>query len=241
MDEEIGDDMKNICKDYITNSYYKAYDKRYYQVYSNNMLWSSKEPTKEVIEFLKRYDCKKSDLVLDLGCGEGRDAIFLLDNEYNVLAVDYSINVIEKCNNLSNNKYKDSFMQFDIMKDEIDKKFKYIYSIAVLHMFVTDEHRNLFLKFIREHLTDDGVALICVLGDGVKEYSSDITKSFENTKRVVMNNNTNIEIATTSCKIVSWETLEKEIINNDLNIKEKWISKEIPEFTNLMCCILTIN
>lgn len=239
MDEEIGDDMKNICKDYITNSYYKAYDKRYYQVYSNNMLWSSKEPTKEVIEFLKRYDCKKSDLVLDLGCGEGRDAIFLLDNEYNVLAVDYSINVIEKCNNLSNNKYKDSFMQFDIMKDKLDKKFKYIYSIAVLHMFVTDEHRNLFFKFISDHLTDDGVALVCVLGDGVKEHSSDITKSFENTKRVVMNNNTNIEVVTTSCKIVSWATLEKEIINNDLNIKEKWISKEIPEFTNSMCLVIS--
>lgn len=226
-------------KEDIVDSYYKAYDKRYYQVYSNDMLWSSKEPTKEVLEFLKRYNCQKSDLILDLGCGEGRDAIFLLDMKYNVLAVDYSINVIEKCNNLSNNKYKDSFMQFDIMKDGLTKKFKYIYSIAVLHMFVTDEHRNLFFKFVKDHLTDDGVALICILGDGVKEHSSDITKSFENTQRVVMNNNTNIEIAATSCKIVSWETLEKEIINNDLKIKEKWISKEIPEFTNSMCVVIS--
>lgn len=225
-------------KENITDSYYKAYDKRYDQVYSNNMLWSSKETTKEVLEFLKRYNCQQSDLILDLGCGEGRDTIFLLNRGYNVLGVDYSINVIKKCNKLSNNKYKDSFMQFDIIKDKLDKKFRYIYSIAVLHMFVTNEHRNLFLKFIREHLTDDGVALICVLGDGIKEHSSDITKSFENTKRVVMNN-TNIEIATTSCKIVSWKTLEKEIANNDLNIKEKWISNEIPEFTNSMCVVIS--
>lgn len=223
----------------IFDNYYKAYDKRYCQVYTNNLLWSSKEPTKEVIEFLRKYNCYKKDLVLDLGCGEGRDAISLLDMGYNVLAVDYSINVIKKCNDLSNNKYRDHFMQFDIMKDRLNKKFKYIYSIAVLHMFVTDEHRNIFLKFVRDHLTEDGVALICVLGDGIKEYSSDITKSFENTKRVVMNNNTNLEIAATSCKIVSWETLEKEIVANGLNIKEKWVSKDIPEFTNSMCVVVS--
>ena len=35
----------------------------------------------------------KNDNILDLGCGEGRDSIYLLDNGYDVLAVDYSINV----------------------------------------------------------------------------------------------------------------------------------------------------
>lgn len=223
----------------INDSYYKAYDKRYQQIYANNMLWSSKEPTKEVVNFLKKYNCQEKDLILDLGCGEGRDAIFLLNEGYNVLAVDYSTNVILKCNELSNAKYRDSFRQLDIMQDELREKFKYIYSIAVLHMFVTNNHRNLFFKFIRDHLTDDGVALICVLGDGEKEYSSDIIKSFEDTKRVVMNNNSTLEIATTSCKIVNWETLKKEIINNNLKIKESWISNEIPEFTSSMCIIVS--
>lgn len=223
----------------IIDNYYKAYDKRYYQVYSKNMLWSSKKTTKEVIRFLNNFNCSKEELILDLGCGEGRDAIFLLNEGYNILAIDYSINVIKKCNDLSNNKYRNSFMQFDIFNDKLDKKFKYIYSIAVLHMFVTNEHRKLFFKFIREHLIDDGVALICVLGDGKEEYYSDITKSFENTKRVVMNNNTSIEIATTSCKIVSWKTLEKEVIDNNLKIKEKWISNEIPEFTSCMCMVIS--
>lgn len=223
----------------IKDNYYKAYDKRYNQVYKKNMLWSSQDPTKEVIDFLKKYNYQNKDSILDLGCGEGRDAIFLLDKGYNVTAVDYSINAINKCNNLSNNKYKNSFMQFDIMKDKLDKKYKYIYSIAVLHMFVTEEHRNKYYQFIKEHLTEDGVALICILGDGINEHASDITKSFENTKRVVLNNNTNINIATTSCKVVNWQNLEKEIKNNKLKIKEKWISKDIPEFSSSMCIIIT--
>lgn len=223
----------------INESYYKAYDKRYYQVYLNNMLWSSKEPTTEVINFLTDYNCQKEDLILDLGCGEGRDAIFLLNKGHNVLAVDYSVNVIKKCNELSNNKYKNSFIQFDIMKDKLDKKFKYIYSVAVLHMFVIDEHRNSFLGFINEHLTDDGVALICVLGDGKQEYFSDITKSFENTRRLVMNNNSNLEVVTTSCKVVNWENIEREIIQNDLKIRKKWISDKIPEFSSSMCVVIS--
>lgn len=228
-----------MLKEKIIDNYYKAYDKRYYQVHSNNMLWSTTEPTNEVIKFLEKYNCQKNDIILDLGCGEGRDAIYLLEQNYHVLALDYSIHAINKCNNISNNKYKDYFIQFDILKDKLDKKFKYIYSIAVLHMFVTDNHRNLFLKFIYNHLTDDGIALICILGDGVKKYSSDVTKSFENTNRVVMNNSINLEIATTSCKIVNWKNLEKELNNNGLKIKEKWISTQIPEFSSSMCVVVS--
>jgi len=84
---------------------------------------TSKQPTPEVLTFLNKYHHQKEDLILDLGCGEGRDAIYLLDNNYKVLALDYSINAINKCNELSNNKYKSSFMQHDIIKNKLNKKF----------------------------------------------------------------------------------------------------------------------
>ena len=136
--------------------YYKAYDKRYKQVYENDMLWSSKKPTKEVYDFITDNNIKTTNKILELGCGEGRDTIFLLNKGYNVLALDYSSNVIDKCNELSGNKYVDKFIQFDLINDKLDEKFKFIYSIAVLHMFVLDEHRNKFLNFIYEHLLEDG-------------------------------------------------------------------------------------
>lgn len=220
------------------NDYYKAYEKRYKQVYKENMLWSSTLPTPDVINFINDYKINKQDRILDLGCGEGRDAIYLLEKGYNVLAVDYSLSVIDMCNKLSSNKYKKHFRRFDIIEDEIEEKFNYIYSIAVLHMFVLREHRNKFLSFIKTHLTDNGHCLLCVLGDGKQDYTTNIKEAFKDTKRVVMNNNKKLDIATTSCKIVNWVELEKEILENDLLIEKQWVSNDIPEFNNSMCVVI---
>lgn len=224
--------------DKIEDDYYKAYENRYSQVYEKNMLWSSKENTPEILKCIKNYKISKKAKILDLGCGEGRDAIFLLDKGYDLMAVDYSHTVIEKCKELSNYKYNKNFKQFDLIKEELDFKFDFIYSIAVLHMFVLEEHRNKFLSFVREHLAEEGICLICVLGDGKHEHVSDIDEAFRKVKRTVINNNNELEIAATSCKIVNWENLKKEINNNNLSIEEKWISKDIPEFENSMCVIV---
>lgn len=147
----------------MKSDYYKAYDKRYRKTYEDGYLWEIHKPTKEVINIINKYKINKSDKILDLGCGEGRDALYLLDSGYNVLAVDYSINVISKCNELSNNKYIDKFKQFDIFEDEINTKFDFIYSIAVIHMFIDENHRRKFYKFIYEHLNKDGKALIIAM------------------------------------------------------------------------------
>lgn len=200
--------------------YYKAYEKRYKQVYKENMLWSSKLFTPDVIYFINDYKVNKQDRILDLGCREGRNAIYLLEKDYNVLAIDYSSSVIDMCNKLSSNKYERHFKQFDIIEDEEKEKFNYIYSIAVLHMFVLKEHRNKFLSFIRTHLLEDGRCLLCVLGGVKQNYTSNIKDAFKDTKWVVMNTNKNLDISTASCNIVNWEELEQEILENDLLIEK---------------------
>lgn len=230
----MGDDMCNN-----NGEYYKAYEKRYKQVYEKNMLWSCKDRTLEVHEVIIDRKISKEDKILEIGCGEGRDAIYLLDNGYNVLAVDYSNSVIDKCKFLSNNKYNNKFKQFDLIKDDMDEKFKFIYSIAVLHMFVLDEHRDKFFSFIKEHLEEEGLAFICILGDGDKEYSSNIEDAFNDTDRKILNNDKMIKVATTSCRIVSWDTLEREIYKNNLKVVKKWISDKVPEFNPAMCLIIS--
>lgn len=227
-----------MCND--NSEYYKAYEKRYKQVYEKDMLWSSKDRTLEVHEVIIDRKISKKDKILEIGCGEGRDAIYLLDNGYNVFAVDYSESAINKCKSLSKNKYNENFKQFDLIKDTLNERFKFIYSIAVLHMFVLDEHRDKFLAFIREHLEEDGLAFICILGDGEKEYSSDIKDAFNDVDRKVLNNNEMIKVATTSCRIVSWETLEKEVSRNNLKVVKKWISDKVPEFQPAMCLIVAL-
>ena len=219
-------------------NYYTAYEKRYSQVYNKKMMWSSNQPTPDVIHFFNEYNISKKNRVLDLGCGEGRDAIHFLDKGYNIFAVDYSKTVIEMCNKITRNKYKDKFRDFDLIKDKMEEKFDFIYSVAVLHMFITQEHRDKFLTFIKEHLNENGRCLLCVFGDGIESYSSNIEDSFKNVNRTVMNNGTNLNIAATSCRVVSWDELEREIVYNNLKIEKKWISIEIPEFTNSMCVIV---
>lgn len=56
-----------------------------------------------------------------------------------------------------------------------------------------------------------------------------------------MNNNTKINVATTSCKIVDWNTLEKEILDNGLIIENKWISNDVSEFNESMCVVVKKN
>ena len=147
-------DNKNIQNN-IENNYYKAYEKRYKQVYNNNYLWTYRKNNDEVIDTIKSENIYNDENILELGCGEGRDAIFLLENNYNVLAIDYSNTVIEKCNELSNYKYINNFKQFDIINDLLEEKFDFIYSIAVIHMFVNKKHREKFYNFINDHLNKD--------------------------------------------------------------------------------------
>lgn len=246
------DGMSELKKDYqeennlininsnISNeiNYYTAYEKRYSQVYSKKMMWSSNQPTPDVINFFNEYNIPKNNMVLDLGCGEGRDAIYFLDKGYNIFAIDYSKTVIEMCNKITQNRYKNKFKTFDLIKDKMEEKFDFIYSVAVLHMFVTKEHRDKFLTFIKEHLNENGRCLLCVLGNGIESYSSSIKDSFKNVNRTVMNNGTKLDIVATSCRVVNWKELENEIIINNLTIEKKWISTEIPEFTNSMCVIV---
>lgn len=130
----------------MNSDYYKAYEDRYRKVHEQGKLWEYDIPSPVVLDFLISNNVKKESKILDLWCWEGRDAIYLLNRGYNVTAIDYSISAINKCNQLSNNKYNDCFKSFDIFQDILDDTFDYIYSISVLHMFVLTEHRNSYLN-----------------------------------------------------------------------------------------------
>lgn len=222
----------------MKNDYYKAYDKRYRQTYENNSLWEISERTKEVIDTLKKYKITKNSNILELGCGEGRDAIYLLDNGYKVLGVDYSFAVIDKCNELTNYKYVNNFKQLDLIENSLNEKFDFIYSVAVIHMFVLDEHRNKFYNFIYDHLKDNGIALIISMGDGALEINSDLEKAFDDTKRVNINTNKEIMVASTSCRVKKIDEMKKEIQLNNLEILEEKIIDDVPSFNKCMLFIV---
>ena len=57
------------------------------------------KPSKEFYELVQTL--RPGSRVLDLGCGEGRNALFLAENELDVTAVDSSEQGIRKLNHLA--------------------------------------------------------------------------------------------------------------------------------------------
>ena len=60
--------------------YYEAYDERYKQVHQKSLQWFSSLPSKIVEETITEYGISKISKILEIGCGEGRDAIYLMKN-----------------------------------------------------------------------------------------------------------------------------------------------------------------
>lgn len=191
------------------NKYYKAYDKRYKQIHDLGLSWSVDSNTVIVEEIIKEYNLDKKR-ILELGCGEGRDARYLLNKNINVLATDVSQEAINYCIN-KDKKHMNNYQVLDILNNNFKEKFDFIYSVACLHMFVLDDDRSSFFKFVYHHLNDNGLALILSMGDGSSESSSEISKSFDTVKRIHQESNMEVNIAATSCRIVSFETLLNEI------------------------------
>ena len=127
----------------------------------------------------------------------------------------------------------------DIMKDKLNNKYDFIYSVAVIHMFLKEEHRNLFYKFIYEHLNDTGIALVISMGDGTSTYKSNIDDAFKKVVRKNINTNKEIMVTSTSCNIVDFATFKEEIIRNNFKIIKCYISSDIPNFDKCICAIIS--
>ena len=217
------------------SKYYEAYDKRYKQVHDKGLAWSTNSNTEIVEEIIKKYHLDKENM-LEIGCGEGRDARYLLNKNYNVLATDISQEAINYCikNDIA---HKNNYKVLDVLSDNSKDKYGFIYSVACLHMLVLDEDRNKYYKYIYNHLEDNGYALILTMGDGTKESVSDINKAFDDTKRTHQETNQKIEVATTSCRIVNFDTLFKEV-NNKFQIIEYGITKIEEHFDKIMYILI---
>ena len=127
-------------------------------------------------------------------------------------------------------------MVLDCLSSDLDMKFDFIYSIAVIHMLVLDEDRNGFYQFIHSHLKSDGIALICSMGDGKYEMQSDISNAFEIQERE--HESGKMMVAGTSCSMVSFSTFENELLRNGLKIIEKGITSAMPNFNSLMYAVV---
>ena len=181
----------------MTKKYYEAYDERYKTAHSAGVSWFGENATPIVSEVIEKYIIDKSAPMLELGCGEGRDAVALLNQGFNLLATDISPEAVRYCKERFP-EYSDSFDVLDCLGGGHNNKYDFIFAVAVIHMLVDDSDRERFYRFIYEHLNSDGIALICSMGDGKSELKSDASRAFELRKR--QHSSGEMLVAATSCR-----------------------------------------
>ena len=221
----------------MERKYYEAYDDRYRQIHCQNLQWFYDEPTPILARTMEEFGITRQASILELGCGEGRDAYPLLKQGYDLLATDIS----PEANAYTKKKwpaFADHFRILDCVAGELPEKFDFIYAVAVVHMLVEDADRDGFYSFIRNHLNPGGIGLICTMGDGQMERSSDIRTAFELQDRTHEQTGEQVRIAGTSCRIVNFNTFRTELERNGLTIVKEGMTSAPPDFSMLMYAVV---
>lgn len=221
----------------MERKYYEAYDDRFRQIHEQDLKWFSDAPSPIVAETIRAFSISPDSKLLEIGCGEGRDAHPLLLQGFDLLATDVSPEAIGFCRRAFPD-FATHFQVVDCVAGELDRNFDFIYAVAVLHMFVLDKDRNAFYRFIHKHLAPFGTALICTMGDGTYERQTDVRTAFDLNERIHEPSGKTVRIAGTSCRIVNFQTFEAELTQNGLDVVKKGMTTVEPDFPQMMFAVV---
>lgn len=122
------------------------YEDRYRRVYSAGArFWETPIPTEELAEFLKERDFPKGSRVIEFGCGEGRDSIFLAKSGLKVTAVDIAPSAIRRAKEWAEEEGVEVDFQVNdatALKGIPDKQYDLGINIGCLQMFREFEDRQ---------------------------------------------------------------------------------------------------
>lgn len=129
------------------------YDKRYN---TEEYYWGLK-PNRICYDIMKILPPIKPYRVLDIGCGEGKDAVFFAKCGYAVTAFDISKQGIEKAKRLAEyNQVEVGLFQADLYDYRPDAEYDIIFSSGVLH-FLPQTARKELCDSLKSHTADSGI------------------------------------------------------------------------------------
>lgn len=139
-----------------------AYDK-YYQ--TENFFGN---PYPELLEFFSGYQGKGK--ILDLGCGQGRDAIPIARLGFTVTGVDHSIVGIEQMNQIAKTEgLKLQGKVADIFEFNEFKKYDFVLLDSMFHFAKNDiKKETKFIKRIITEIKDGCLVVFCIQDTGKK-------------------------------------------------------------------------
>lgn len=100
--------------------------------------------------------------VLDIGCGEGKDAVFLARNGYAVTAFDASEQGLSKARELAEKRgVKIDFFKADVRDFRLETDYDIIFSSGVFH-YIPSELRESVIDNLKTHTMSNGINVINV-------------------------------------------------------------------------------
>ena len=134
-----------------------AYITQYEKWYAEEDYFWGTEPNELCHELIKLLPPAKGVKVLDIGCGEGKDAVFMASQGYDVYAFDITENGIAKTKKLADerNVSVNAFVA-DINNFKIDEKFDIIYSTGTIQYLDDSEIANFFAK-VKDMTVPNGI------------------------------------------------------------------------------------
>jgi tellurite methyltransferase len=118
------------------------------------------EPSKEFYELIQLLP--PGGAVLDLGCGEGRNALFLAENGFQVTAIDISGRGIQKLNRLAKAKGLSIHTKVQDMREyPFEQSFDLIVSHGCLHLIERACWQSLIRQF-KEYTKPRGYNVVAV-------------------------------------------------------------------------------
>jgi 2-polyprenyl-3-methyl-5-hydroxy-6-metoxy-1,4-benzoquinol methylase len=215
------------------NKYYEAYDLRYKRIHQDGLLWFKNEPTPELLDWILVQNVPLEETIFEVGCGEGRDVLYLASIGYKVAGTDVSEEAINICklksdeNQLKIEWNRDDFIE---MSNTELPSYNWIYSIGTLHMLVDEEDRRQFLANLHNRLNINGKLLLVSKGDGNTSFKTKKEEAFDLVERFHYLDDRKYSLEATSFCRKTWEEHLKEIEAVGFKIEKSFNSNN--EFYN---------
>jgi tRNA (uracil-5-)-methyltransferase TRM9 len=230
----------------LNNDFYKSIAVDFSE--SRNYFWQGWH---KVAQTIKNEFDQKTINVLDVGCGNGRFAKFLDEEqiEFKYYGLDSSKKLLNLASKQASLKTNTEFLEFDIIKElendnfnqffkentlrgtsNIDQLFDLIVSFGVLHHIPSFELRKKFLISLSDQLSDDGILVVTAWQflDNPKLKERLINFSEVGIEKTEVENNDYLldwrrgEQAIRYCHLTTEEEMTQIIKESDLEIIEKY-------------------
>lgn len=134
------------------------YDRRY----EGTAYYWSLRPSSTCFEVLKRIPPERPLKLLDVGCGEGRNAVFFARNGYRVSAFDFSEQGVRKTQELARKAgVAINAFQADLNDFRLKEEFDIIFSTGVLHSLYPSARDEIMANY-QLHANEGGFHVLCV-------------------------------------------------------------------------------